>query len=54
MTRRTANMRIDYLPPLPTRLQRERIARFYAVGCKVLLYAVVLGMLAEAYILWSI
>ena len=47
-------MRIDYLPPLPVRMQRERIARFYAAGCRVLLCVLVLGMLAEAYILFNL
>ena len=47
-------MRIDYLPPLPIRIQRERMARFYAAGCRVLLCVLVLGMLAEAHILFNL
>lgn len=47
-------MRIDYLPPLPIRIQRERMARFYATGTRWLLLFIIAAGALQAYILWSI
>ena len=47
-------MRIDYLPPLPIRIQRERRARFYATGTRWLLLFIIASGALQAYILFNL